>query len=126
MERVLIIGIGSGHGGLLARRLKRSHTVIGTDREPWSSKPPQQINHADGCLECRNTGFMGRTGIYEIFKFSPGVRNLLNEQVDIADVRRQAIQEGMRPLRLSGAQKVAAGMTTVDEVLRVTPPPTGS
>jgi UDP-glucose 4-epimerase len=45
MERVLIIGIGSGHGGLLARRLKRSHTVIGTDREPWSSKPPDIVFH---------------------------------------------------------------------------------
>ncbi|MDH3712263.1 MAG: GspE/PulE family protein [Gammaproteobacteria bacterium] len=93
---------------------------------PWSSKAPAQINKADGCLECRNTGYMGRTGIYEIFKVSPLIRGLISESSDIADIRRAAVQEGMKPLRLSGAQKVAAGQTSVEEVFRVTPPPSGA
>ncbi len=124
--------------GVVAQRLARTlcpHCRAPTALEPgmwrdlvrpWSSKAPSQANVPVGCLECRNTGYMGRTGIYEIFKFSPLIRSLVKDQSDIADIRRAAVQEGMKPLRLSGAQKVAAGVTSVDEVLRVTPPPTGA
>jgi len=121
--------------GVVAQRLSRTlcphcRTPTALDESiwrdmvrPWSAKAPAQINTASGCLECRNTGYMGRTGIYEIFKISPLIRSHITESLDIADVRRAAVQEGMKPLRLSGAQKVAAGLTTVAEVLRVTPPP---
>ena len=76
-----------------------------------------------GCLECRNTGYRGRIGIYEMFTFSPEIKKLITDNCDIAALRQQAIKQGMRPLRLSGAQKVANGITTVEEVLRVAPPP---
>jgi general secretion pathway protein E len=124
--------------GVVAQRLSRTlcpncRTVTSLDAHiwrdmvrPWSSKAPAQINKAAGCLECRNTGYMGRTGIYEILKISPLIRGLITEAADIADIRRTAVQEGMKPLRLSGAHKVAAGLTTVEEVLRVTPPPSGA
>jgi general secretion pathway protein E len=69
------------------------------------------------------TGYMGRSGIYEIMLMSPAQKKLVAAASDIALIREQAYKEGMRPLRISGAQKVAAGMTTMDEVLRVTPPP---
>jgi general secretion pathway protein E len=90
--------------------------------KPWSAAKPEQICKPVGCLECRNTGYMGRMGIYEMFVFSPDVKTRVTHNVDMAELRKAAIKEGMRPLRLSGAQKVAAGLTTVEEVLRVAPP----
>ena len=71
-----------------------------------------------GCLECRNTGFRGRAGLYELLTVSEGVKGALG---DLTALRRQAMQEGLRPLRLAGAMKVAEGVTTIDEVLRSTP-----
>jgi general secretion pathway protein E len=76
-----------------------------------------------GCIECRNTGFRGRAGLYEILTMSDGLRALIDERPDLARIRRQAMNEGMKPLRLSGAMKVAGGLTTVEEVLRNAPPP---
>jgi general secretion pathway protein E len=90
---------------------------------PWKATPPASINTLKGCLECRMTGYLGRSGIYEIMLLSPAVKKLVAGSADIALIREQAYKEGMRPLRISGAQKVAAGLTTMDEVLRVTPPP---
>jgi general secretion pathway protein E len=90
--------------------------------KPWSATKPEQICKPVGCLECRNTGYMGRMGIYEMFVFSPEVKARVTQNVDMAELKKAAIKEGMRPLRLSGAQKVAAGLTTVEEVLRVAPP----
>jgi len=72
-------------------------------------------------LECRNTGFYGRHGIYEILPLTRSVKSLINDDCDLSNLRQQGMREGMRTLRLSGAQKIAAGITTVEEVLRVTP-----
>ena len=74
-----------------------------------------------GCLECRNTGFRGRAGLYELLTVSEGVKAAMHPSPDLAALRRQAVQDGLRPLRLAGAMKVAEGVTTVDEVLRSTP-----
>lgn len=74
-----------------------------------------------GCLECRNTGYRGRAGLYELLTVSEAVKASLHPVTDISALRRQAIQEGMRPLRLAGAMKVAEGATTLEEVLRSTP-----
>jgi general secretion pathway protein E len=74
-----------------------------------------------GCLDCRNTGYRGRAGLYELLTLSDTVRKHLHPNTDIAALRRQAVQEGLRPLRLAGAMKVAEGLTTLDEVLRSTP-----
>ena len=67
------------------------------------------------------TGYRGRMGLYEIMLMSPGVRKLVSEQTDDAKIREQAYKEGMKPLRVSGAMKVAAGLTTADEVVKVAP-----
>jgi general secretion pathway protein E len=88
---------------------------------PWQAPLPDNAQQATGCAECRDTGYRGRAGVYEIMQFSDGIRALINPAMDLLAVRRQAFKEGMRSLRLSGAQKVAAGLTTVEEVLRVTP-----
>jgi len=89
---------------------------------PWKSKHPARLYKPVGCLECRMTGFMGRVGIYETLLFSNAVKKLVNEKADLVQVREQAFKDGMKPLRISGAMKVGAGLTTIEEVLKVAPP----
>ncbi len=92
---------------------------------PWQAEKPQQVYFAKGCLECRMTGYSGRIGIYEILSMTEGQRPLITAETDTTLIREQAYRDGMKPLRISGAQKVAAGVTTVDEVLKVAPPISG-
>ena len=61
-----------------------------------------------------------------MFKFSPSSRHLVTADCDIHELRKQAIKDGLQPLRLSGANKIANGETTVEEVMRVAPPPLDS
>jgi general secretion pathway protein E len=68
------------------------------------------------------TGYMGRVGIYETLLFSSSLKTLVNQNADLGTLREQAFKEGMKPLRISGAMKVGAGLTTIDEVLKVAPP----
>ena len=88
---------------------------------PFKARPPQQVMRPVGCLECRDTGYLGRMGVYEIMLMTQALRELITPETDIDTLRRQGIKDGMRTLRLSGAQKVGAGVTTIAEVLRVTP-----
>jgi len=90
---------------------------------PWKAKRPAHIYHSVGCLECRNTGYQGRVGLYEILLLSPEVKRLLNAEADVGRIRELAYKEGMKPLRISGAMKAAMGQTTIEEVLKVAPPP---
>ena len=90
---------------------------------PWKVQVPAKIYRPVGCLECRNTGYMGRQGLYEILVLSESLKERVTPDCNLQDMRRQAMKEGMRTLRLSGAQKIAAGLTTMEEVLRVAPPP---
>jgi general secretion pathway protein E len=90
--------------------------------KPWKVTKPSKVYKAVGCLECRNTGYIGRQGIYEILRMSETLGNIITEVTDLNELRQQAMREGMRTLRLSGAQKIAKGHTTLDEVLRVAPP----
>jgi general secretion pathway protein E len=89
---------------------------------PWKVPKPHKIYKAVGCLECRNTGYRGRQGIYEILRMSETLANKVTASTDLNELRQQAMREGMRTLRLSGAQKIAQGLTTLEEVLRVAPP----
>jgi general secretion pathway protein E len=89
---------------------------------PWKAARPAQLQNPHGCLECRKTGYSGRIGIYEILLMSPALRRIIGRETDISALRDQANREGMKPLRISGAQKVAAGLTTLEEVLKVAPP----
>jgi general secretion pathway protein E len=89
---------------------------------PWKSKRPTQLHSAEGCLECRMTGFSGRIGIYELLLMTPELRKLITDKTDVAALREQASREGMKPLRVSGALKVASGITTLEEVVKVAPP----
>ncbi len=89
--------------------------------KPWKATPPSQIYNPVGCLECRNTGYYGRGGVYEIMQLSGRLIQQITERCELEQLRLDAYKEGMKSLRLSGAQKVAAGLTTIEEILRVTP-----
>ncbi len=73
-----------------------------------------------GCPACSGTGYRGRSGIYEILLASESVRNLIMKKADSSSICRQAIQEDMKTLRDDGARKVITGVTTLEEVVRVT------
>ena len=88
---------------------------------PWKLQHPEQLQRQTGCLECRMTGYMGRVGIYEILMMSPELRKLITSETDISRVRAVACHEGMKPLRISGASKISAGITTLEEVIKVAP-----
>jgi general secretion pathway protein E len=89
--------------------------------QPFRAKPPASVFAPQGCLECRDTGYLGRMGIYELLPMTEQVGELIREDCEVDGLRKQALKEGMRTLRLSGAQKVGAGITTISEVLRVSP-----
>ncbi|HXS04773.1 MAG TPA: GspE/PulE family protein [Rhodanobacter sp.] len=120
--------------GVVAQRLVRTlcpHCKQPATQDPqawnvlthgWSMPVPERVFGPVGCLECRNTGFMGRTGIYEMMKLSPRLRGMISAQLDLSGFGQAALAEGMRPLRISAADQVTAGLTTVQEVLTVLPP----
>ena len=89
---------------------------------PWKAdRPGSGTMDPVGCLECRMTGYLGRIGLYEIMLMTPPIKKLVDDHADDVKVREQAYKDGMRPLRVSGAIKVAAGLTTADEVMKVAP-----
>jgi general secretion pathway protein E len=122
--------------GVIAQRLvrtlcthcKRPAEIADADWEmlvsPWKVQKPRKTYEAVGCLECRNTGYKGRVGLYEMLHFTPRLKPLVTERLDLDALREAALKEGMKPLRLRGAQKVAEGVTTLEEVMRVAPPST--
>jgi general secretion pathway protein E len=75
-----------------------------------------------GCDECRHTGYMGRIGIYESLFIDKAMRKLINSSHDLQLYHDAAEKQGMRNLRISGAQKVANGLTTLEEIYSVVPP----
>ncbi len=88
---------------------------------PFKAPKPASVMKAVGCIDCRNTGYRGRSGIYEMLTITPKLRKLITPQTDLAQIKTLAYQEGMQPLMLNGAEKVAAGLTTVEEILKVAP-----
>ena len=89
---------------------------------PWKAAKPAQVYVAIGCLECRMTGYRGRTGIYEMLPLSAEMKKLVVGNAELARIKALARHEGMKPLRLSGAEKVAAGLTTAEEIIKIAPP----
>ena len=120
--------------GIMAQRLVRTlctackvpHDI--TDAEwasithPFKAAKPASVMKAVGCVDCRNTGYRGRSGIYEMLTITPKLRKLITPNADLAQLKNLAYQEGMQPLMLNGAEKVAAGLTTIEELLKVAPP----
>lgn len=81
---------------------------------------PKQLHKARGCKFCGNTGYQGRVGLYEVMLMSESIERLLVEKATIDEISRVAISEGMKTLREDGLEKVRAGLTSLDEIARVT------
>jgi len=122
--------------GVLAQRLVR--TLCPACRQPAEAAPtqllaeavkPWRINSGSykpyapvGCVECRMTGYRGRMGIYELLTVSDTFRALVHEGAALTALRKQAVADGMRPLRLAGALRACEGVTTLAEAISATPP----
>ena len=92
------------------------HSIGGS----WNIPKPAPIFRPIGCPECRQTGYRGRTGIYELLTVTEAFTQLVGDETDLHALRRQSVQDGMKPLRIAGAMKIVEGVTTADEVLKVT------
>ena len=126
--------VGATVVGVLAQRLVRnlcpackepdpvsSRSMLDEAVKPWAIRGDYRPFRPVGCLECRQTGFRGRSGLYELLLIEDAMQSCIHPTLDVAALRRQAVLAGMQPLRLAGAMKVAEGVTTLDEVLRATP-----
>lgn len=124
--------ISSSIEGLVAQRLVR--LLCPHCKQQWKPEPsvlkrvnvtnddPDSVTifKARGCEKCRYTGFMGRTAVYEIVQITEDFRRLVVERAPANILKKCALSHGMRPLRHDGWEKIKSGMTTIDEVLRVT------
>jgi general secretion pathway protein E len=136
ITRLIDIGIpsyliGATLLGVIAQRLVR--TLCSNCKEPMQltadalhsligSEPldvDRHVHRAVGCDECRNTGFKGREGVYEILQVTPTIGAMIVPDAGTMDIRRRALDDGMVPLSKAGALKVAAGRTSLEEVLSV-------
>ena len=137
VTRLIDIGVkpflvASSTRAIMAQRLVRK--ICDKCKEPYTPEESElrllgpaakqlataQLFHGKGCADCSFTGYRGRLGIYEIFQIDDQVRNLIFDQVSATELRIKARELGMRTLREDGLRKVVAGLTTVQEVLRVT------
>jgi len=119
--------------GIMAQRLVRTlcphckePTTIDDDMwnsltHPWKLSGKGKFYRPVGCDECRQTGFLGRVGIYEMMILDNNLRQKITPDSDASAIRREALKLGMTKMRISGARKVAMGWTTLDEVLKVVP-----
>ena len=120
--------------GVLAQRLVRtlcpqckqrdeetSAATLAEAVRPWKLSGSYQPYKPVGCMECRMTGFRGRMGLYELLTVSEALKQQVHTSPSMDALRRQAVQDGMRPLRLAGALRVAEGVTTLQEVMASTP-----
>jgi general secretion pathway protein E len=126
--------IGATVIGVLAQRLVRTlcasckqpddvttAETIDEVIKPWRINGKVKPYKPVGCLECRMTGYRGRAGLYELLSVTAAASACIHPVPDISKLRKQSLSEGLRPLRLAGAMKVAEGLTTIEEVLRATP-----
>jgi general secretion pathway protein E len=93
--------------------------------KPWQVSGKYRPYQAVGCVDCRMTGYRGRMGLYELLTVTEAFKDKVNHEPRMETLRRQGVSDGMRPLRLAGAVRVAEGLTTLDEVLACTPPVNG-
>ena len=120
--------------GVLAQRLVRTlcpqckvpdatatREALAEAVKPWQLNGPYKPYKAVGCVDCRMTGFQGRMGLYELLVVSEAFKEKINREPDATALKRQAVTDGMRPLRLAGSLRVAEGLTVLEEVLSSTP-----
>ena len=120
--------------GIMAQRLVRTlcpHCKEPTEIDdeiwkglisPWTVSGTMNFHKAVGCEECRYTGYLGRMGIYELIIFDQNLRKQVGNETSSQEIRKLAVKQGMTRLRISGANKVAKGLTTIEEIMKVVPP----
>jgi general secretion pathway protein E len=125
--------------GVLAQRLVRTlcpackqpleKDALATSREqlaevvkPWQISGGYRPFQPVGCVDCRMTGYRGRMGLYELLSVTEAFKDKVSREPKMEALRAQGVADGMRPLRLAGAARIAEGLTTLDEVLAATPP----
>jgi general secretion pathway protein E len=120
--------------GILAQRLVRHicpeckapvsaaaiQEAIRSDRDGLPAWKQEHLFEGKGCPACANTGYQGRSGIYELLLVDEGIRQLILHRAEAAAIRQAAIKHGMQTMAEDGWSKVAQGLTTTQEVLRVT------
>ena len=114
--------------GVLAQRLvrrlckhcKKEVPASSVDLPEYHGEWPDTVFVAGKCRECRDTGYSGRIGIYELLRTDPTMKHMCAEQASAGDIRNHALKNGMVSLRGSGLEKVAAGVTSLEEIMRVT------
>jgi general secretion pathway protein E len=118
--------------GAVAQRLVRKicehcsieHTLDADEVRALALSVPEgkrvSVRRGDGCAECRGTGYLGRTAIFEVLDLDDGIKHLVLEGADAPLLKREAVRRGMKTLRQGALQKLARGVTSVEEVIRVT------
>jgi type II secretory ATPase GspE/PulE/Tfp pilus assembly ATPase PilB-like protein len=122
--------IASVLSGVLAQRLVRR--ICQACRVPDAPDPGDllaigvpdprgaELYRGQGCEACRKTGYKGRVGIYELFIITEDIRSLILRKASTGEIRRVAVEQGMVSLREDAWAKAQAGLTTIEEILRVT------
>ncbi|HMO36202.1 MAG TPA: GspE/PulE family protein, partial [Gemmatales bacterium] len=125
--------VGSTVEGVMAQRLVRTicseckiedvhaeeHLLPNDFPKPQDGSKPKLFKGA-GCKACRNTGYKGRVGIYELMVTDDEIRDMCSQRISATVIRRKALEKGMITLRQDGYRKVLSGLTTVDEVVTAT------
>ena len=89
--------------------------------QPFKAAKPKRVYKPVGCVDCRMTGYKGRVGIYEMLGIDSVMRDTIVSETSLSQVKQAALKQGWKPLRLSGAAKIAQGLTTVEEVMKAAP-----
>ncbi len=117
--------------GVVAQRLVRTicpecktETWISSNElEPFGCKLKNdraRVYFGKGCDRCRSTGYYGRIGIYEVLSVSPAIKGMIHKGASEAEIKKKALREGMKTLKFDACTKMLKGITTLDEILRVT------
>ena len=108
----------------LIHPVRDEHGEIIPPRAPEGRRPPPPgqvwMARPGGCPKCSGTGYSGRTGVYEVLHITEEIRRLAIRNADASEIKQCALEQGMRSLRDDGAHKVLCGLTTIEEVMRVT------
>ena len=118
--------VASSMIGILAQRLIR--TLCPHCKETYAPLPevskelnlPKNVFKENGCAKCKNLGYTGRTGIFELLVPNDRIKSLITQKASASVIRQEAVKAGMKALRDSGREKIAKGLTSVSEVMRVT------
>jgi general secretion pathway protein E len=108
----------------VCRQCERTYELLPEEAEAVGLSPAKHgnilVKYGEGCVHCRGTGYLGRTGIYEVMEVNEKIKPLITDKADVDAVKRAAVADGMVVLRESAVKKMLNGETTFDEVIRVT------